>query len=115
MSLIDLSLNSSAECRMMASLPSSAIWDFESFRSKRVVISFMACWMALETSWRSILLTISKVLSGIESKETALLLDCQAVGSDAAFSQLFGFRSPQPVPMRVTEEALCEQEKMGVG
>jgi hypothetical protein len=38
---------------------------FESFRSKRVWISFNACWMAFDTSCRSILLTMSKVLSGI--------------------------------------------------
>ena len=39
--------------------------DFESLRSKRVVISFIACWMAFETSCRSILLTMSKVFSGM--------------------------------------------------
>src|SRR4030095_3263647 len=50
---------------MMAPLPSIAIDHFESFKSKRVVTSFMACWMALDTSCRSILLTISKVFSGI--------------------------------------------------
>src|ERR1700740_1156063 len=50
---------------MIASLPSMAIDDFESFRSKRVVTSFLACWMALETSCRSVLLTTSKVFSGI--------------------------------------------------
>src|SRR5215469_3494893 len=50
---------------MIASLPSIAMDDFESFRSKRVVTSFRACWMALETSCRSILLTTSKVFSGI--------------------------------------------------
>src|SRR5260370_6583646 len=59
-------LISSAECSMMASVPSIAIWDFESFRSKRVLTSFIACWMALATSARSILLTISKLLSGME-------------------------------------------------
>src|SRR5208283_401338 len=67
--------------------------------------------MAFETSCRSILLTMSKLLSGIESKETALFLDCQATGSDAAFSHHCCYCSPEPVPMRVTEEALCEQER----
>ena len=40
-----------------------AISDFESLRSKRVWISFVACWMAFETSCRSILLTTSNELS----------------------------------------------------
>src|ERR1017187_8790575 len=51
---------------MIASVPSMAICDFESFRSKRVLTSFVACWMALATSARSILLTISKLLSGMD-------------------------------------------------
>ena len=66
MSFTAFILNSSAECNMMASVPSIAICDFESFRSKRVVTSFIACWIALFTSARSILLTISKLLSGME-------------------------------------------------
>src|SRR5580658_7517380 len=57
---------------MMASVPSIAIWDFESFRSKRVPTSFVACWMALATSARSILLTISKLLSGMECPRQSL-------------------------------------------
>src|SRR5579863_2408957 len=64
MSLTALSLYSSAECSTIASF-SSSIFDFESFRSKRVWISFNACWIAFETSCRSILLTTSKLLSGI--------------------------------------------------
>ena len=65
MSFTAFSLYSSIECSTMASLPSSSMLDFESFRSKRVWISFSACWMALETSCRSILLTMSKVFSGM--------------------------------------------------
>src|SRR5579863_1716368 len=49
----------------MASVPSISIFDFESFKSKLVCISFNACWIAFETSCMSSLLTISNVFSGI--------------------------------------------------
>src|ERR1700682_91215 len=65
MSLTDFNLYSSIECRTIASLPSNSILDLESFKSNRVCTSFDACWMALETSSRSILLTMSKVFSGM--------------------------------------------------
>src|ERR1700740_3745464 len=65
MSFTAFSLYSSAECRMIASLPSKSIFDLESLRSKRVVTSFSACWMAFDTSCRSTLLTTSNVFSGM--------------------------------------------------
>src|SRR5579862_903832 len=65
MSLTDFNLYSSIECSTIASFPSSSILDLESFKSKRVCTSFDACWMALDTSSRSILLTMSKVFSGM--------------------------------------------------
>src|SRR5437016_3556877 len=60
------SLNSSLlASRILLSFSFSSICEWESLRSKRVVISFMACWMALDTSGSSILETTSKVLSGM--------------------------------------------------
>src|SRR6185437_4769855 len=41
--------------------------DFESLRSKRLTISFIACWMALFTSGMDISETTSKLLSGISA------------------------------------------------
>src|SRR5579884_2063160 len=52
----------------MASLWSNSMLLRESFRSNRVWISFSAWLMALETSCRSTLLTISNVFSAINAK-----------------------------------------------
>src|ERR1035441_4492850 len=122
---------------MIASWPSMAICDFESFKSKRVPTSFIACWMALATSCKSILLTMSKLLSGIESSLQGL--DCQT-GQSAALLSLFppgGERcapspgaserkacsqlvardsrlkthTPKFVPMRVSEEGMSGDRK----
>src|SRR5579859_4650387 len=87
----------------MASVPSMAIWDFESLRSKRVLTSFIACWMALATSARSILLTISKLLSGMEYQSILRLVMLR----DAAQALTdFWMARPKHVHLRVTEEGL---------
>src|ERR1019366_2043825 len=75
--------------------------------------SFIACWMALATSARSILLTISKLLSGMECRCQNRrqiydgLLNLQIVMLRDGRSKLRAVRIARPkhVLQRVTEEA----------
>src|ERR1035438_3521877 len=88
---------------MIASVPSMAICDFESFRSKRVLTSFIACCMALPTSARSILLTISKLLSGMRchrhNYDSRKRIDSHAEGRMLEETEPHG-----PIPQTCTHE-----------
>jgi hypothetical protein len=63
----DFSLNSSwLDTVILCSFSLSWMSDLEFLRSYRVVSSLCDCWMALFTSARSILETISNVFSGMD-------------------------------------------------